>query len=357
MRDALSLRVQLQAEIVDLTSLVSVEAFAQRLLHSAPKLDAVILNAGVAGVYDNNWPLAFWTIAIGPVQALTWPIFKLASIGSLTPRQLPGKATDEPPLGNVFCANVFGHYVLVHRLASRLSSDSVSQPSGRIIWVGSIEPHDGHFNLADLQGLTSDKAYESSKRLTEILALTSDLPGTKPWVKQFLSTDSDSFSASASASPPKVYLTHPGVCATGIVPLNKVLFCLFYCALYLARWLGSPWHTIKTYSAACSAVWVALSPAGQLDTLNPPGAGSKWGSATDTMGRERVARTHVEGWGYRGVVGEEGTGANARRGGRRAGTVDLTPEAREDFEVLGREAWKAMEALRVQWEDLLQTHQ
>jgi 3-keto steroid reductase len=116
-------------------------------------------------------------------------------------------------------------------------------------------------------------------------------------------------------------------------------------------WIGSPWHPNSPYKAAVSAVWLALTNTDELEDMEDHGLKKcKWGSATNTRGDERVMKTEVEGWGWDGQV-EEANGE--RRKGRKKGAVDLTKEAREDFEVLGAKCWTQMEELRKEWEDVL----
>lgn len=349
-------RVTLQSEIVDLTSLLSVRALLSKLLETIPKLDAVILNAGTGGFTGLNWSLALWSLLRNPVHAVTWPTFKRAQVGSLTQLQLPAEKrgtgnqwNDEPPLGEVFCANVFGHYMLAHNLIPLLAArGESSEQSGRIIWISTIEAHESCFSLSDIQALRTPLAYESSKRLTDILALSSSLPSTRPWTSRYLPCLSPS-----DSTPPKVkmYISHPGVCATSIVPLHFPLAHILAIPLYIARWLGSPWHTVTAYRGACAPVWLALSRQAELDRLERTDGPGKWGSATDLWGQERATRTEVEGWGYGGVVGEDVRG----RKGRKPGASDLTEEARHSFEELGRSCWKQMESLREEWERILDT--
>lgn len=118
-------------------------------------------------------------------------------------------------------------------------------------------------------------------------------------------------------------------------------------AFYIARLIGSPWHTVSAYKGACAPVWLALTAQEELEDLETEAGKGKWGSACDAMGNERVARTEVEGWGMGGRVGVEGSG-NRVGGGRGEG---VTREGREAFEVLGRECWGRMEGLRVEWEE------
>ncbi|EON66814.1 hypothetical protein W97_06216 [Coniosporium apollinis CBS 100218] len=379
-------RVRFQGEICDLTSILSVQRLCQKLLGTQvaggiEKLDVLILNAGIGGWIGVNWGNAIWTILTDWVHATTWPTLKRSAVGWVVKPQLPltaraangkvngkshGAESDaaesretrekEPPLGEVFAANVFGHYLLAHYLAPLLSASSrAPDRRGRIIWLSSLEAYAHSLRLDDFQGLRHDLAYESSKRLTDVLALTSEMPSSSPWVDQHLSCErftSASQAAGERYSPelvkPKIYVAHPGICSTGIFPLPWILGLFMTASFYVARWLGSPWHTCLPYQGACAPVWLALAAQSTLDSIEERGGKGKWGSATDWRGRDRVARTEVEGWGWGGRVGEE-----VKRGRWRY-AKDLTEESKVEFEELGRACWKEMEGLREEWEERLQ---
>ena len=377
-------RVTFQSETLELTSLRSVRALSTKLLDTVPKLDTIVLNAGIAGLSGLDWPAAIWTTTTDLVNAVTWPTYKKGRVGDLTQRQISSReetqkkggqkqdapiiVVEEPPLGEVFCANVFGHYMLSHLLVPLLL---VARPDpGRIIWISSVEVHGGSLIASDIQGLRTSRAYESSKRLTDVLALTSTLPSTRPWTSTYLSAPTlpASSSAQLSESSPsekfthldpskqiKMYVAHPGICQTSIVPLPWILSLAMIIVLYIARWLGSPWHLIWAYSGASAPVWLALTRRSHLDDLEQDAGVGKWGSATDLWGYDRVMRTEVDGWGYGGVVtvNEKKDEIGYRRKGRRPGATDLTIEARQEFEELGRICWKQMEDLRERWESIL----
>ncbi|KAB2579413.1 hypothetical protein BFW01_g6265 [Lasiodiplodia theobromae] len=329
-------RVRFQPEILDLCSISSVQQCANRLKTAIPKLDAMIFNAGIGGWTGVNWPWAIYKILTDWVASTTWPIgFKNAEIGLVTK---PQSGATEPPLGEVFCANVFGHYLLGHYCVPLLSA--ARPASGRIIWISSLEAYASEFSLADFQGLKSDQPYESSKRLTDLLALTYDCPSTRPWTSRYTA-------AAPDEKRPSMYLSHPGIVVTGIFPLPFpwLMTYLWMLAAYIARWLGSPWHPTRPYPAAVAPVWLALASQETLDETEAHEGKGKWGSSTDRAGHERVARTEVEGWGWGGIVGEA-----TNRKGRRRGAVDLKEGDREEFEELGRTCWKEMEELREQWE-------
>ena len=356
---ALKERVTLRPEHVDLCDLVSVRALSRRLNSSLPKLDAVILNAGIAGFVGLNWFKAVWAVMTDLVHAVTWPSsYTLSAPGLLAKKQT--NLPDEPSLGQVFCANVFGHYMLCHNLAPLLSKPT--DPPGRIIWTSSLEATRSSFNLDDIQAVQTHRPYEAVKYLTDLLSLTASHPSSAPWVDSFLSTKdnrtiSNGTTSSPSPSKPNIYVTHPGVCATSIMPLMLPLVYAMLAATWLARLAGSPWHLMSSYLGAVSPVWLALSSQSVLDSAEAVyrklgGGRVKWGSSCDRLGRESVVCTEVEGWGYGGVIGGPVTEADkARR--RKRGANNLTAEEKVEFEELGRKCWREMEELRVQWDEIL----
>lgn len=353
-------------ENVDLCELVSVRSLSRRLATTLPKLDAVILNAGLGGWTGIDWPRAIYGVLTDLVHEVSWPSYKVAPAGVVLDPQLPAASTsdaegtkdvEEARLGAVFCANVFGHYMLAHNLMALLkrgSSGSTNDGLGRVIWVSSLEATINYFNEDDIQGLRTTTAYESSKALTDILVLTSNLPSTAPWVNSFYNTtDTDT----DTATNPNMYLTHPGICGTGILPLNVPLFYCMMISFWLARLLGSPWHTLSTYFGACAPVWLAVSSQSTLDDAEAPyvrhgGGRVKWGSSCALRGPAVPASTEVDGWGHGGVIGRAVLdGDRVRR--RKRGAVDLTDEEKVRFEELGRSSWRQMEELRVMWDGIL----
>jgi 3-keto steroid reductase len=339
-----------------------------------PRLDALIMNAGIGGWMGLNWPLAVWDVLTKMPDSVTWPEFKIARIGATVKQQLgigsngdgegqvtqrlldgTGNARDEtakgePALGEIFCANVFGHYLLGHELMPMLSSSEgrAKGDKGRIIWVSSIEAQDQVIDEDDFQHLTSNHPYENTKRLTDVLAITSDLPSVQKASGQWFEISS---AEKKTLQRPEIYVTHPGICATSIIEIAVVLQWAFKCVLYIARLVGGIWHPIASYKGAVAPVWVALAEQSTLDSMEAGGSQkAKWGSSTDCWGNERVRRTEVGGWGWRGVVGE--TDADLMKGRKREAR-ELTLEQREEFEALGARCWRKMEELRREWEERL----
>ncbi|CAG8876376.1 unnamed protein product [Penicillium nalgiovense] len=182
-------RVHFVSENVDLGDLRSVRALSRKLVHTLPRLDSIVLNAGLGGWSGINWSKAIWDVCTDLLHAVTWPAYKLAPAGVLTDKQT--KTEEEPALGAVFCANVFGHYMLAHNVAPLLKRARTNGP-GRVVWVSSLEATWNFFDIDDIQGLRTDVPYESSKALTDLLALTSNLPCTAPWaVDSFLQSETE----------------------------------------------------------------------------------------------------------------------------------------------------------------------
>ncbi|KAL9001295.1 MAG: hypothetical protein Q9169_000186 [Polycauliona sp. 2 TL-2023] len=337
-------KIYLQSEQLDLCQLRSVQNLVTKLVRSLPKLDIVILNAGLGGFTGVDWPLAIWSILTNFRHALTYPNFKLGSVGDLTAPQvseMSSTVAKSTQLGQVFCSNVFGHYMLVHGIATLLSNSSATP--GRVIWISSLEAYGSTFSIDDLQGLACPSPYESSKRLTDILALTSRLPITQRWTDDFLPPPSHH-------RRPKQYVAQPGICATSIFPLQWILVYLMTACFYIARWTGSPWHTVTPYKGACAPVWLALASQEELDAMEGNGGAGKWGSAIDWQGEERANRTEVQGWGVGGKVGDN---VGLPKSSRVREAEDLSEDRKERFALLGSSCWRAMEKLRVEWEELL----
>ena len=289
-------------------------ALSTHLLATLPRLDVVILNAGYGGLTGIDWLRAAWAILTDWRYEITYPSYNVSAVGLTTKSQT--SSHNEPPLGTVFTSNVFGHYILVNQLRSLFTSANTVQRSGRVIWISSIEGHASTFALSDMQGLAAESAYKSSKRLTDILVLTSSRPSTRQHVSDFLGDGSiksrNYEDVKCEEDRPIMYLAHPGICATSFVPLPLLLYYGMVFTFYVARWLGSPWHTVLSYIGAAAPVWLALAPQDELNKLEAEGK-SKWGSSVSRGGEESIMRTGLGFWGAGGGFGGKGTEREAER--------------------------------------------
>ncbi|KAI9900711.1 hypothetical protein N3K66_004973 [Trichothecium roseum] len=333
-----------------------------------PRLDSIVCNAAYGGWSGVNYAVAVWKMLTdGFVQSVTWPTFKNALPTALLNKKKGYDYPDEPLLGEVFSACVFGHYLLARRLLPLLNRPAGSALSpGRIIWSSSVEAVRDVFSASDLQAFRPGAApYESAKRLTDVLSLTHTLPSVRKYSTPYLTADSDDSDDNNDDDQDdavvraRMYLTHPGVVASTLFPLPWFLFWAYELSLAFARWAGSPWHTVDAYSGAKSAAYVVLQPQAALDERDAERV--KWGSASDRSLAVDVKRTEVEGWGWQGRVeggkedGDEAgvAGVFRKSVGRKRGVVDVSEESLAEFEETGAEVWRQMEELREKWEEIL----
>ena len=350
-----------------MTSLLSIRALSRKLLASdLPHLNAIVLNAGIGGWSGLNWPLAIWTFLTGIRQATTWPIYKLGLVGLVTKPQFPQEANagNEPLLGELFCANTFGHYMLVHWLMPLFRACPPESP-GKVVWSTSLELPGEQYNPDDHQALKSDEAYEHTKRMGDMLGLTAAQPASAKQVKGYTtpSLSVDSGQQRPSRSEPTFLVSHPGICETPIISLYWILYYNYRLSLYLSRWCGSPWANVTSYLGAASATWLALASladikARQVEAIGNDGGGPcNWGSSVDRLGHSYIRVTDVKGWGLNGTAEpfkDKWWGGSV---GRKTGATDASKEDVEDFLAQGAEVWDKMEALRKEWEARIERYE
>jgi 3-keto steroid reductase len=372
-------RVHILSVELDLCKLASIYAAAERLLNgklrdptgviadggdvSISHLDAVVLNAGFGGWTGVDWLGAARQICTrGIVQSTTFPSFKIAAPTLMLPAQVmegtkikaDTNAKQQPYLAEVFCANVFGHYLFARELLPLLSRANASEAPGRIIWTSSIDAEERHLDFSDFQALNSKGPYESSKRITDLISIGADLPKVRKISDAYFSAPS----VQSRPIKPKFYLSHPGVVHTALFPLNAFLFFWYGVLISFARALGSAWHTIESYKAACAAVWLVLIDQESLDATNAHCV--KWGSSVARWNDAVPKKTEVEGWGWEGRIEDNealkndfATGQLRKLKGRKWDAVCLTEEKRIKFEEDSLRCWEELERLRGEWERIL----
>ncbi|KAK5626193.1 hypothetical protein RRF57_001908 [Xylaria bambusicola] len=365
-------RVHVLSLEVDLCDLRSIRAAADRLVNGKltdptgviddvkiPRLDAALFNAGLGGWGGLDWlGFARQFFAVGLVQSTTYPAFKMALPKAvvLDSQKLIGddSPSSPPKLAEVFCANVFGHYVLAHELLPALSRANASEAPGRVVWTSSIDAGHEHLDFDDFQASRYMPPYESSKRITDLICLTADLPSVKDVSASFFT------SPTAADKPirPRFYLSHPGIVCTPIFPLNWFLFFWYWVTMHLSRLCGSPWHTVDVYTAACATTWLALAEQSTLDAINAHHI--KWGSGVTRLGHSAPKKSEVEGWGWEGRIEDaealerdESKGVLRNSIGRKWDATTLTEEEKAQFEKDGRRCWTELERLRAAWETAL----
>lgn len=358
-------RVTFHPEHVDLTNLRSIVALARRLNSSAlTHIDVVVCNAGMGGWSGLNWFQAVYTILTDIKNATTWPAFKLGIVGAVTKPQL-ASSDSEPPLGEIFCANLFGHYMLAHWLMPLLRAPFSVRPA-KVIWVSSNEPDAYHFDENDFQGLQTDAAYEHSKRMTDLISLTADLPSTRQEFESYIAIPAPASSTSIQSdqtstarlvrSRPIFQVCQPGTAVTTFFSLIWILQQGYLLGIYLARICGSVWATVDPHKAALAPTWLALLNwnsirDAEIRAATVPGK-IKWGTATDRWANFSVRPTEVPGWGVNGsgLPYLEKWWGGKNGDGRKPEWKEVMKADVDNFVAQGGRVWKEMEKLRVEWE-------
>lgn len=246
--------------------------------------------------------------------------------------------------------------MLAHNLMPLLHRSTASERPGRVVWTSSVEAVDSAFRTDDIQALRNPLRYESVKRLTDLLSLTSTSPAVQPFKRSWLEIEDEKTAAERPVAP-KVYLTHPGIVVSSLMPVPWFLMWAYRLAVVIARYLGSPWHPIEAYPGAKANTWMVLQSQEALDSMDAER--TKWGSSTDASLWDEVKMTEVDGWGWEGkpsdaesVRADTAVGVLHRSVGRRWDR-DTTEEDIARFEEQGAECWRQMEAMRVQWTNIL----
>ncbi|KAH6564780.1 hypothetical protein BASA50_002942 [Batrachochytrium salamandrivorans] len=147
-----------QLLLVDLSNTGSVFAACAEIKSRFHHIDFLILNAGIM-------PISHTSFSGGAKDLFTRPA-TLAKTGGDSLVQRMGTVTSEG-LGEVFAANVFGHYIMVRELEDTMAASK----DARIVWMSSTTANPTMMSFEDFQCIKGNYPYESSKRLGELISL------------------------------------------------------------------------------------------------------------------------------------------------------------------------------------------
>ncbi|KAJ1946571.1 3-keto-steroid reductase [Kickxella alabastrina] len=218
---------------IDTSSVASVTSAAIAIEKKYSRLDRLFCNAGAMAIAGLN-P---WGIIQG---ILTHPVAFFESSEALYQKR--GLVTADG-LGLTFQTNVFGHYLLVHKLAGLLERTG----GARVIWTGSAASQ-LEFLRTDYQHVLGAKPYESSKYIVDQIAIPMDRRLAQRGVR--------------------CLVAEPGnVCSNFLAGLGQAwLEWVILCAFYLCRLcLSIPRFTISSVNACEACVLLGVSE-GQLDS-------------------------------------------------------------------------------------------
>ncbi|KAJ2486371.1 hypothetical protein IWW37_005643 [Coemansia sp. RSA 2050] len=219
---------------LDTSSVASVERASAALLRlcDCGGIDLLFCNAGA---------MAIDSLDIAGIVSglLSHPIAFFESSEAL--RQRRGLVTADG-MGETFQTNVFGHYLLISRLAQAM------REGGRVIWTGSSASQ-LQFTPDDYQHIRGDKPYESSKYIVDQIAIPLD-QRLRPLGVRCL-------------------VAEPGnVCTNFLAGLDVPLFqYLVLGVFYFIRFaLGLARFTINPDTAAVACCYAALAEGDSVDS-------------------------------------------------------------------------------------------
>ncbi|KAF9334447.1 hypothetical protein BG006_002156, partial [Podila minutissima] len=282
---------ELKVELVDVSSVASVTEFNKRIREQYTTIDLLFCNAGVLPSAGIKWSKLMTDLFMRPMDLV------IRSDVLVQPKQ----HLTEDGIGNVLAANVFGHFLMIKGLEDQLSK--TEEDPGRVIWTSSMTAEKSSFDPSDWQGLEAAAPYESSKWVTDLLAIRLNevwASGTSLSRSESLAdiaeengrtitrrvTRSASKVTLDSTSSSKKHImsisTQPGVVASGIGGLAHWIVMLRIALHYFVRICGEKNQTITGYHAALPNVYVALAPNPRttLDYYN------KYGSQIGRFGKE-----------------------------------------------------------------------
>ncbi|KAJ3534524.1 hypothetical protein NM688_g7122 [Phlebia brevispora] len=229
--------LEINFHYVDMSIMSTVFEFCDELSHRYPYISHLICNAGTAFWSGVDKLIAIYAILTkGLVWAITLPPFKLQQTGRMS--------TDG--LGATWQANVFGHYAMYRYLQPMFASYArqYGQPA-RMIWMSSLEGQPCWYDHDDWQLVKTDHSYEGTKYQIDLISSRLAQQSREP---------------NGEGDIVQHYTVHPGIAHSNMTS-GMVYFFFDMCKVllfYVARWIGSPNHTITAYEAAASATHIAL---------------------------------------------------------------------------------------------------
>lgn len=242
--------------VIDLTSMESVKNFANDLNRKYNEINYFFNNAALGLCDGINWWRAIWEICTNPKKAVTDPGYRIQRKGLIS----------KDGMGYVFQANVFGTYFLIYQIL-----DSLSRGRASVVWISSLCSTSQYLSLDDIELINSDRPYDGSKRIIDLLHLAT--------YKQL------------KAKNIYQYVVQPGIFISQSYAeqLNIFTYWSMLLLFKLARFLGSIWHTIDGYKAANSAVYVATFVDKNFERQD-----LKYGSATYNNGEEYIKPQEID---------------------------------------------------------------
>lgn len=249
--------------VLDLADMHSIKQTYEKLQKEFSEINYIFLNAALGVCSGINWFQAVKEMISNPLNAVTDPHYKIQKVG----------LTSKDGMGLIFQTNVFGPFYLMKKLLPLLTKGN-----GVVIWISSLRSDPNYLPLDDLELINSPTPYEGSKRMIDLLHLSTYKELKRKDVYQ--------------------YVVQPGIFVSQSFyqHLNIITYYLMMLMFYLARRWGSYWHTIDPYKAANAATYVCTFNDRDFERQD-----IKYGSATYNDGVEHIRPEEIDDSGMKDV--------------------------------------------------------
>ena len=249
--------------VLDLADMHSIKQTCEKLQKEFSEINYIFLNAALGVCSGINWFQAVKEMISNPLNAVTDPHYKIQKVG----------LTSKDGMGLIFQTNVFGPFYLMKKLLPLLTKGN-----GVVIWISSLRSDPNYLPLDDLELINSPTPYEGSKRMIDLLHLSTYKELKRKDVYQ--------------------YVVQPGIFVSQSFYqyLNIITYYLMMLMFYLARRWGSYWHTIDPYKAANAATYVCTFSDRDFERQD-----IKYGSATYNDGVEHIKPEEIDDSGMKDV--------------------------------------------------------
>lgn len=249
--------------VLDLTDMNSIKKACDKLKTDFDEIHYLFLNAALGVCSGINWFEAIKEMISNPLNAVTDPHYKVQKEGLMS----------NDNMGLIFQANVFGPFYLMKKILPLLSKGEAV-----VIWISSLRSDPSYLPLDDLELVGSPTPYEGSKRMIDLLHLSTFKELKAQGVYQ--------------------YVVQPGIFVSQSFyqHLNIITYYLMMLMFYMARRWGSYWHTIDPYKAANAPVYVCTFSDRDFERQD-----IKYGSATYNDGVEHIKPEEIDEFGKQEV--------------------------------------------------------
>ncbi|KAM5530912.1 hypothetical protein V8D89_015444, partial [Ganoderma adspersum] len=251
--------VKLELETLDLSSVKSVLDFGRRASDKYEYISHLIFNAGTA-TYSHLDVFGFiMDLLRFPIHAVHHPRRNMQVNGVLS----------KDNLGFAWQCNTFGHYVLYRSLQDLLLAyTNFTKRSARVLWMSSLDSEPVFDPKDDWQLTKTHHSYQASKYQIDLIASELEKRTVEAQETGRASTLEETVAPHGEIHH---IIISPGITSTNMSALLNIWIpgwrYLMIAAFWIVRFLGAPHVLMSLFSAAVSAVHLALVPLRHVPTV------------------------------------------------------------------------------------------